>query len=318
MNSGLRRRLYDRVGPHVTAKRLLIVSGKGGVGKSTTAAALGLATAARGLRTIVAEVAGRNDAASLLGLTAAGSQETRVSSNLHHVTIDRRTALDEYLREEVPGPFPAAILTRSRAFQGFVDAAPGLQELLTIGKVWELTQDPRRRKNAQPYDVVVLDGPATGQLLALLQAPRTFVSIARAGPVARQGTAIERMLRDPDQTGVVIVATPEQMAVTETLELRAALSEALAVDLDAVVVNRAFPTRFSSAEARALGEVADDPAIRSARWLYGRARAQQAQVARLRRGLSGVPRVTLPYLFSETFDRGCVGRLAELLGRALL
>jgi anion-transporting ArsA/GET3 family ATPase len=153
------------------AERLVIVTGKGGVGKSTVAGALGVAAVGRGLRTIVVELAGRSDVARVLGGEAADRlREIELDPGLHHVTIDRQPALEEYLREELPGSLPAAILARSRLFGLFVDATPGMDELLMIGKVWELTQRPRHKRGARPYDLVVLDGPATGQALALLAA----------------------------------------------------------------------------------------------------------------------------------------------------
>ena len=157
--------------------------------------------------------------------------------------------MEEYLREELPGPLPAAILARSRVFELFAAATPGMRELLTIGKVWELTQRPRHEPGAATYDLVVLDGPASGHLLALLTAPRTFGSVARVGPIARQSTGIDRMLRNPRLTSVIAVTSPEQMAVTETLDLRAALINQLGIDLDYVVVNRTVASRFSRQRA---------------------------------------------------------------------
>ena len=301
------------------AERLVVVTGKGGVGKSTVAAALGLAATRRGLRTIVAELAGRSDLARVLGGKAADRlRETELDPGLHHVTIDRQPALEEYLHEEVPGPLPAAILARSRLFGLFVDATPGMGELLTIGKVWELAQRPRHKRGAQPYDLVVLDGPATGQVLALLAAPRTFSSVARVGPVARQGAAIDQLLKDPMLTSVIAVATPEQMAVSETLSLRTALTEELGIGLNAVVANRVFSSRFSSKDAAALLSAPDDPAVRSARWLDARARTQRAHLARLRRGLDGVPSTTLPFVFKGELDRGDIEHLSRLLESSLL
>ena len=306
-------------GGQLLAKRLLVVSGKGGVGKSTVAAALGVVAARRGLRTVVAEVAGRADVARVLGGEAGDRLgEIEVFSGLHHVTIERQPALEEYLRDEVPGPLPAGILARSRAFELFVDATPGMSELLMIGKVWELAQRPRHRRGARQYDLVVLDGPASGQLVGLLGAPRTFSSIARVGPVARQGAVIDRMLGDPSLIGVIAVATPEQMAVSETLSLRAALASEFGIELDAVVVNRMFPSRFSAKDGVALASAPDVAAVCSARWFYGRARAQRAQLARLRRGLVGVRCTTLPFLFSDELGRADVEHLAGLLERLLL
>jgi anion-transporting ArsA/GET3 family ATPase len=303
--------------PDLSGKRLLVVTGKGGVGKSTVAAALAIAAARRGRKTIVAEVAARSDVASnLLGANSAGPRrEVALAPALHHVSIEPRGALAEYIRNEVPGRVPGMILARSRAFDVLATATPGLRELLTVGKVWELAQRPRRTPGARPYDLVILDAPASGHAAALLGAPRTFASIANVGPVARQGAAIDRMLRDRRSTGVIAVATPEQMAVSETLELRRILDQNLEIALDGVVVNRVLPARFSAAEARTLAGAPDDPPVRSARWFAARARAQRGQIARLRRGLRGVPGMTLPFLFGDDFGRAQVEALALKLER---
>ena len=298
-------------------KRLLIVAGKGGVGRTTVAAAFAVDAARRGLRTIVVETAGRGDVARMLGGRPADPLvEVELERCLHHVTIERRAAIEEYLRYEVPGLFGAAALARSAAFQAFVDAAPGMSDLLTIGKVWELVQRPRHKPHAPEYDQVVLDAPASGQLIGLLGAPRTFTAIARVGPVARQAGTVERTLRDPDAVGVVAVATPEQMAVSETLALQTSLAERFGIELDAVVANRVFPSRFSSEDALALSHAAEDPAVRSARWFAARAKAQRTQLARLRRGVAPAHLTMLPFRFEGELERADVERFADLLGSA--
>jgi anion-transporting ArsA/GET3 family ATPase len=286
------------------------------VGKSTVAAALAINAAKQGRQTIVAEVAARSDVASLLGASgAAPRREVELAPGLHHVSIEPQGALAEYIRDEVPGRVPGMILARSRAFDVLATATPGLRELLTVGKVWELAQLPRRTPGARGYDLVILDAPASGHAAALLAAPRTFASIANVGPVARQGAAIDHTLRDRRSTGVIAVAAPEQMAVSETLELRHALAERLKIALEGVVVNRVLPARFSAAEARTLAGAPDDPPVRSARWFAASARAQRAQLARLRRGLGGVPGKTLPFLFGDILDRPDVETLARKLER---
>jgi anion-transporting ArsA/GET3 family ATPase len=299
-------------------KRLLIVSGKGGVGKSTVAAALGVSAARRGLQTAIVEIAGRRDVASLLGAEAGERlQEVEVYPRLHHVTIERRPALEEYLHDELPGPLPAGILARSRAFDLFVDATPGMAELLTIGKVWELAQAPRHKRRGRSYELVVLDAPASGQLIGLLTAPRTFGTIARVGPVARQAKAVERTLADPHLTAVIVVATAEQMAVSEALDLRDLLAEEVGVTPDAVLVNRVFPSRFSERDDNLLRAAPDDPAVCSARWFSARARAQQAELARLRDGLARVPVSELPFLFAHELGLDDVEQIATLLEGSL-
>src|SRR4051812_8414140 len=293
------------------AKPLIVVTGKGGVGKSTVAAALGVAAAARGLRTIVAEVAARDDVSrALAGSTGSVFVERVVGDGLHHISIDPESALEEYLRDQLPRGV-AELLGTSRMFALLAAATPGLRELLTIGKVWELAQPDRRTPGAHPYDLVVLDAPATGHGVAVLSAPGTFADAARVGPVARQGRMIEDMLVDPELTGIVAVATPEEMPVNETLALAGALEAELGQRPAAVVVNGLLPQRFSAAELRTLRAAPPSRATRAAINEGARCAAQHAQLRRLRRGLPGVPVRVLPYLFEPELAAPQLERLAR-------
>jgi anion-transporting ArsA/GET3 family ATPase len=262
-------------------KRLVFVTGKGGVGKTAVAAALGTAAARAGRRTIVAEVARRDDVSRTLGGTLA--------PGLHEISVDPQEAMEEYLLDQLPRAF-AEVLIASRVFGHLAAATPGMRELLTVGKLWELAQDDRRTPGAEPYDLVVVDAPATGHGLALLDAPRTFAGVAAAGPVARQAGRIDATLTDTATTGVVAVATPEEMPVNEALELR----ERLGGRLDLVVANAVRPERFSDADARrlcALDGDGDGASRVAAAALadHARASAQRAQLARL------APDVELPF-----------------------
>lgn len=299
--------------------RLVVVTGKGGVGKSTIAAALGLLGARRGLRTVVVEVAARDDISRMLGAGGADPFSERVLvDGLAHVTVDPEHALHEYLRDQLPMRAMADVLTSSRAFAYLTAATPGLSELLTIGKVWELAQPTRRTPGGRAYDLVVLDAPATGHGVALLAAPRTFAQAARVGPIARQSRTIREMLVDPRATAVLAVATAEELPVTETLALRDATREAVGYDLALAIVNGLRPDRFTGAEVAAL-EAADGGApIWAALRAHHRARAQRSQLGRLRRELHGhVPVVTLPYCADGDGDRVEVAKLARLLARRL-
>ena len=298
----------------MTGARIVVVTGKGGVGKSTIAAALAVAAVHRGQRTIVAEVAARGDVARALGGRAGDRlAETEPYPGLHHVTIERRAAMGAYLRDEVPGVVPAALLARSRAFELFVAATPGMSDLLTIGKVWELAQRPRHARGGTPYDLVVLDAPASGNIAGLLAAPRTFRSIARVGPVASQCAAIDRTLSDAGATQVVAVATAEQMAVTETLMLRGELGRQLGIELRSVVVNRLVSSALRAKDLETMAGAGDDQAVRSARWLHGRARAHVDQLLRLQRGIGDADVVTLPFLFTREIGRPQIEQLAVAL-----
>jgi anion-transporting ArsA/GET3 family ATPase len=280
------------------SKPLIVVTGKGGVGKSTVAAALGVAAADSGRRTIVAEVAARDDVSRALAGSGSGVfVERAVGDGLHHISIDPESALEEYLRDQLPRGV-GDLLGSSRMFAYLTAATPGLRELLTIGKVWELCQPDRRTPGAHPYDLVILDAPATGHGVAILTAPGTFADAARMGPVARQGGIIHGMLADPQQTAIVAVATPEEMPVNETLGLQEALAAQLGQRFAGVVVNGVLPSRFTKAEADALGRAQPGShAVRAARAEAGRSRGHRAQVARLRRGVGDVEVRTLPFLF---------------------
>jgi anion-transporting ArsA/GET3 family ATPase len=296
------------------AHSLLVVTGKGGVGKSTVAAALGLAASRRGLRTIVVEVAAREDVSRALAPEQASVYtELAVSERLHHISIDPQRAMEEYLSEQLPVGVLAARFSRSRIFTGLTAATPGLRELLTIGKVWELAQHERRTPGAKPYDLVVLDAPATGQGLAMLQAPRTFASVARVGPVAKEGRAVASFLGDPRRTAVLAVSTAEEMPVSETLQLRAQLRDELGLDLALVVVNAVVPHRFSDGDRRALQAAPPSPAQHAALFVANWAHHQRVQIARLRRGLQGAPLVKLPFMFQSALDPAAL----ELLSREL-
>jgi anion-transporting ArsA/GET3 family ATPase len=300
-------------------KPLLVVTGKGGVGKSTVAAALGMAAATRGLRTIVAEVSARDDVSRAVSDADAPVDtfvERELAEGLHHISIDPESALEEYVKDQLPRGV-SDLVASSRMFSYLVAATPGLRELLTVGKVWELAQPDRRTPGAHPYDLVILDAPATGHGVAVLTAPGTFADAARLGPVARQGGIIHGMLADPEQTGIVAVATAEEMPVNETLGLQRMLAAELGQRFAAVVVNGVLPARFGRAEVERVGAAAPARVARAVRTEAARARAHRAQVARLRRGVGADVAVrTLPFRFAaDGLDGPALARLGEELVR---
>ena len=187
------------------------------------------------------------------------------------------------------------LLSHSHAFQHFVAAAPGAKELITIAKVWELAQLHRWNAKNRIYDLVIVDAPASGHGLAMLTAPKTFGEIARVGPIRRQATKVSEMLADPERTGYVAVALPEEMPVNETLELQVRLRDAVGLGLDAILVNAVWPQRFSAADVRRLKATEDGEVVRaaltSAARGEGAAGADQAPASRHRRarGRAAVP-----------------------------
>jgi anion-transporting ArsA/GET3 family ATPase len=302
-------------------KRLIFVTGKGGVGKSTVAIALGLLAAREGRRCIVAELSAQERIQRAFDHQGEHFKEVELAPGLFTISIDPQHAMEEYLRVKA-GPLGHA-LSASRVFGAFAMATPGMRELLSIGKVWELAQLERRTRDAAPYDVVVVDAPATGHGLGVLRTPRTFAEIAKVGPIAHQGRTIADTIDDRSFTGIVAVATPEEMPVSETL----ALSEALESDglgLDAVVLNALYPQRFGddgdlTALNRALSKASAShaqAALRAALSERARAATQREERARLADGVGSEP-IELPYLFADEVGPEQLELLADALQAGL-
>jgi anion-transporting ArsA/GET3 family ATPase len=300
--------------------RLLFVTGKGGVGKSTVAIALGLLAARHGARVVVVELSSQERIQRTFERSGGRFEELELAPGLFTISIDPQHAMEEYLR--VKAGMLGHALGSSRLFQIFAMATPGMRELLSVGKVWELAQPRRRTNGGEPYDVVIVDAPATGHGVGILRTPRTFAEIARVGPIAHQGQAIAATLSDREFTAVLAVCTPEEMPVNETLELeQTLLGDGLA--LDAVIINARYPERFEQAEAERMAALATDAlangsrgALRAAVSEHVRARAQAEQIDRLRADLRA-PVLELPYLFCEQLGRGELEQLADELDSAL-
>ncbi len=229
-------------------RKLLVLTGKGGVGKTTVSAALSLLAADRGLRTIVVEVGEQRRLAELFGVRSedAGA-ETELRQNLSSISIDPDQALLEWL-QSLGGRVSGRLLASSGTFQYFAAAAPGAKELVSMVKIWKLTQGERgARKRPRGYDLVILDAPATGHALGMLHSPQTFGAIARVGPIASQTKQVGELLADPARSAYLAVAQPTEMAVTETLELQDGLHQQINRSLDAVIVNGTLPRRFPAA-----------------------------------------------------------------------
>jgi anion-transporting ArsA/GET3 family ATPase len=306
--------------PGLFERRLIFVTGKGGVGKSTVAIALGVVAARRGLRTIVAELASQDRVRQTFAQSGETFEEVQLADGLFTISIDPESAMEEYLRVKT-GPVGQA-LGSSRMFQAFALATPGMRELLSIGKVWELAQFERRTSGAEPYDLVIVDSPAAGHGVGILRTPRTFAEIARVGPIAHQARTIAATIADREFTAVAAVATAEEMPVSETLWLRDALAED-EIPLDAVIVNARYPERFSRAERTRLQRArakAQSPlanvALGAALSEHARASTQTEQLQRLRDGLAR-ELVELPYLFAEEIGQTELELLADALDAGL-
>ena len=302
-------------------KRLVIVTGKGGVGKTTVAAALGLLAARSGKRAVICEVAEQERLTGMFGVPAAGHEERELAPGLHCVSINPELAKEEWLRYQLKSSTLAGVLGGSSLFRYLSAAAPGLSELVTIGKVWDLAQ-LERRTGGSVFDVAIVDAPATGHGLAMLRAPSTYAGVARVGPIRRQALIIDRFLRNRRRTGVAVVALPEEMPVNETLDLERRLREEMGMAIDRAIVNGLYPERFRRPDSKRLREAeraAPDGAavaVRAALAEHERVRGQRSQLRRLRHGLAASV-ATLPFLFEPELGPVEFEKLADRLGRAL-
>ncbi len=297
-------------------RSVLYVTGKGGVGKTTVAAALGLAAARLGRRTIVCEVAEQDRMSRAFARHGVRpEQEVKLADDLWAITIDPRKALEEWLGKQLGGA-PTRLLGHSHAFQYFVAAAPGAKELITIAKVWELAQPERWDRHNRTYDLVVVDAPASGHGVAMLTTPHTFGEIARVGPIRRQSHKVSAMLADPERTGYVAVAQPEEMPVTETIELDGRLRSAVGHGLDAVVINAMWPERFTARDVTVLRAAARNGhvsgAIKAALNAHARVKAQRVHVRRLEAEIDA-PVTALPFVFETELGLPQYEQLAAAL-----
>jgi anion-transporting ArsA/GET3 family ATPase len=305
-------------------REFIFVTGKGGVGKTTVAGALGLAAAARGRRAIVCEVGDQHRLSRVFGVAPPeGDGEAELMRGLWTTSIEPDAVLRRWLEVQLHSRALVALLSRTPVFVYFIAAVPGAREVVTLAQAWNLAQPQRWGGKESGYDTVIVDAPASGHALGMLRTPRTFGDIARVGTVRRQADRVRALITDPERAAYVTVALPEEMPVTETLELESQLEREVGAGPAAIVVNGLLSQRFSAAELERLG--AQDrngrppeleAALAAARLQGHRARAQQGQLRRLRRG-ARAPVVTLPQLLDGELGEGGMDQLARELERKL-
>src|SRR6266849_2750312 len=203
-------------------RRLVVVTGKGGTGKSTLSAALALASARRGKKTLICEVVAKERVADFFGRPPSGTQIRELLPNLYSVHVRPREAMREYALMTLKYETLYKIAFENAAARYFLSAAPSLAEIVMLGKVWwHATQEMERGKPR--WDLVVLDAPATGHGLAFLSVPAVFLRLVQEGPLARDMRGMQSLLADPARCAISIVTLPEEMPANEAIELDRAL-----------------------------------------------------------------------------------------------
>ncbi|HLI45350.1 MAG TPA: ArsA family ATPase [Acidimicrobiales bacterium] len=310
-------------------RRLLFVTGKGGVGKTTVAAALGLLASEQGKRTLVCEVEPKGDLSVAYECGPTPFRGRAVTERLTAMSMDTEASLREYLRLIARVPVVGRIGPVASAFDFVATAAPGIREILTVGK---LCYEVRERH----YDLVVVDASATGQVIGQLAAPIGINELVRVGIVRNQTSWMLEILRDPAVTGAVIATTPEEMPVTEAVDLAGRLSAETPVNLACVVANRVLPELFGNREEQVfeallepavmkevaaelrLDEAALGAVLQAARLAVTIRRDGAAHLERLREGIGEqVPLLYVPYLFGRAHGMRAIRQVARLLGEEL-
>jgi len=233
--------------------RLLIVSGKGGVGKSSVAAAIAIGLADQGKRVLLAETENRQAIAALFGRGPLGYQEKLLlrresGGEVHGIAIDPAGALLDYLDMFYGLRSAGSILERIGAVSFISNVAPGLRDILLTGKACEAVR--RKSGDTWAYDVVVLDAPPTGRITRFLNVTAEVVGIVKVGPIKQQANWVSEVLHS-DQTGILLVTTPEEMPIRETIEASNQLRE-MKFRLAGVIVNMVAPDQLTKEEAISL------------------------------------------------------------------
>jgi len=312
----------------LVARRLVVLTGKGGVGKSVVGAALALAARARGKRVLLVEVGAALEASRRLGGPPSRSRETEALPGLFTLNLEPQAVMDEYVRHMLRLELVARRVLASPIYHRFFAAAPGLKELMVLGKIMVLEEAQRRLSREPLWDLIVVDAPATGHGLAYLKVPLAASLAVPVGPIGHNAGRILAMLRDRERTALVVVAAPEEMAVVEAVELYRAAEGDVGVEPQAVVLNGCHERRFSDEdEAEVLGLASSgatgdiepgvplEAAVRAARRQIRRRKLTRFYRDRLRRSLD-TPLVSLPFLFRETLGLGELSTLADALEAA--
>lgn len=307
-------------------RKLIFVTGKGGTGKTTVAAALAWLGASRGKRTLVCEVDAKGNLADFFETGPTRFEEREIAPNLWAMSMDTEASLKQYLSLQLKIPLVARVGPLAKMFDFVASAAPGVREIVTVGKLcWEVRE--------RHYDLIVVDASATGHIVGQLSAPQAINQLVQVGLVRQQTGWMLEILEDHATTGLVVVATPAEMPVSETLDLTDRLRSETKVDLAAVVVNRVLPELFGRGEEEVFDKLdtpdgrslLDDslggpstPLLQAARLTVTMRRSRTEHLERLRDAIDpSVPMLYVPYLFFRSHGLRATHQIADSLSAEL-
>jgi anion-transporting ArsA/GET3 family ATPase len=302
-------------------RRLILVAGKGGVGRSTVAAAIATQLAARGKRVLLFETNANDRFGSYFDKPPVGPEVVQLAPNLSAVNTNPAAALEEYGLMILKFRSVYEMVFENRVTRAFVRAIPGLDDYSLLGKMWFHTTEDKRGKPV--WDHIVFDMPASGHSLSMLRIPWVIVDTVPDGPLTRDARTIKDLLCDPARTAMVLVTLAEEMPVNEAFELEAKLTD-LGIVPQQVVCNQIYPEHFAAGApvSRVLDTLAAEPSLPSplrevtAHASLSRARhALNARYLEELRKRAKAPVAELPMLFAPALSAAHVRTLGEQLTR---
>ncbi len=299
-------------------RRIVLVTGKGGVGKTTVSTGLGLAAAARGLRVLIAEVSGARSIPAMFGTTGSGYKPSLLTENLYTLSITPEEAIEDYVIQQIRFKRLFNLVFRNRIISPLVDGVPGLHDAVQLGKIFDLSRDTHR--GHPTWDLVIVDAPATGHGLTMLSSAHTMMELTRAGPMYEGVKLVHEVLSDPEKVALVLVSLPEEMPASETIDLWARLDEGLQAQVAVVALNALYPPLLTHPEdwpvaRQALADAG--PGVREAVALcdaWQERRERQSEIAQRLQEAIDAPLASLPF----TTERPPGMATLEAMGSAIL
>ncbi|MEZ4336372.1 MAG: ArsA family ATPase [Sandaracinaceae bacterium] len=306
--------------PSLFDREFLFVTGKGGVGKTTVSAALALAAAKKGKRVLLAMCNAKERLSHLLEVEPIGPKNRRILDNFEAVNMTPAVALEEYgmMVLKVRSVYQAVF--ENRFVSAVLRGTPGIEAWSMLGKAsFHVAEEVDGRPR---YDLVIVDGPATGHALDMLRVPKVICDIAPPGLLRTEAEKAQNLFHDHRRAAAVLVSLAEDMPANETIELHEAMTRDIGMQVDTLVVNSVLPKLFKPHEREPMVELPSKLPQGSALTSLARASRERAlreltqkeALKKLETALPDIPRLVLPHLFTPEFRRGAVESLAESFG----
>ncbi|MBZ0274129.1 ArsA family ATPase [bacterium] len=319
--------------PHKTlfSRRLLFITGKGGVGKTTIAASLAVAARDRGMRVLLVEVGVTENLGQLFHKWIPVYNIATVEDDLDVLRLDPYLAFQDYLAQQMKFEWAAKKFLETDVIRALLQAAPGWRELITLGKIWTIEQAADKRTGKPEYDLIVVDAPATGHGVGFFRVPRAIIDTFKYGPIRHHTQEVQKLLLDPHRTLLNVVTLPEEMPMNEACEMFDAARDQLLMPFGFVFINMMPQKVLTPAQQQRIDALAKDGKALAAldaalpgghERLLAAGRREQARrklaegyVTRAKKRIDA-EFVELPYLYQEAMNRDGLSVLARAIEEA--